>query len=352
MLFRQDCRGRKVIAVAETKQFAGISAYTLRGGIRYMAEEAREAMGVFIDFVLRAEGTSEEVAGRLERVRQRCLDLPLRAVGPIQRVDSIYTPITIGLFLEQGYTLPEAVAQRYEAAEADPKHGQRCLSFALLPGSKLPESEQRRYLAPALELIKTTDLWNKADLPEEVSMGTPGGFTTFSVSRRGVELEFANILLRYGYMLILDPGEGSETMSLALSTYQQPDSSASQPPLWYGQSFTKTQYAKEFIRVHETLCRVLDIVQEEGLLLSASDTCGYYASRTWEEAGERVNDELSFARAVGDAFDLGIGNLREEGVQIQTVVNNASKAQPVDFSSVLKPPSEAAKEDAAGDNES
>jgi len=112
-----------------------------------------------------------------------------------------------------------------------------------------------------------------------------------------------------------------------------------------GQSFTKTQYAKQFVQAHETVCRVLDIVGEEGLLLSAKDNCGYYATRRWKDASKRVNDELAFAQAMSGVFDLAIGNMREEGVPVQVVEDNASKAKPVDFSSAL------AREEEAGASE-
>jgi hypothetical protein len=146
--------------------------------------------------------------------------------------------------------------------------------------------------------LERTDLWQAEVLPEEIKQTTPWGFTTFMVSRRGIEFEFASILLRYGHLLILHPGEGSETVALALSTFQQPEECrrSRKPPLWFGQGFTKTQYAENFIQVHETVCRVLDVAREEGLLLKASDNCDYFASRRGEEASKRVNEELLFAR--------------------------------------------------------
>src|SRR5207249_564112 len=97
----------------------------------------------------------------------------------------------------------------------------------------------------------------------------------------------------------------------------------------------KTQYAKEFIQAHETVCRVLDIVQEEGLLLEGKDNCGYYASRSWKKASKRVNEELGFAQMVGGMMGLAVGNLREEGVEVKMIEDNASKATPVDFSAAL-----------------
>jgi hypothetical protein len=305
----------------------------------------RRAMGIYIDYVLRAECAEEEVRQRLERVRQRCLDLPLKAVGDVQRVTSIHNPVILHLFQEKGHTLPEAVAERLREVEGDRDHGLRSLCFGPPIGPGLPKDQLMQYVAPALAFIKETDRWKKEELPEKIEQ-TAGGFTVLTVYREGIELEFACVLLRYGYLLILHPGEGSETVNLALSTFgQQPGRRSRKPPLWYGQSFTKTQYAKEFIQVHETICRALDIVQEEGLLLEARDNCGYFASRSWKEASQRVNEELLFAQAVSGMMGVAIGNLREEGVEVQVLEDNASKAKPVDFSAALAREEEAVSEE-------
>ena len=78
------------------------------------------------------------------------------------------------------------------------------------------------------------------------------------------------------------------------------------------------------------------IAREEGLLRKASDNCGYYASRSWKDAGERVNEELLFARFGSGLMGAAVGNLREEGAQVRVLEDNASKAKPVDFSSALE----------------
>jgi hypothetical protein len=298
---------------------------------------ARAKMGIYVDYTLRAEGSDETVRDRLEAVRGRCLDLPLKAVGDVLRVEPVYNPIVLRMLQSQGYSLPEAIAQRLREVEADRDHGTRCISFAPMLIPELPKRQFERYLAPAFELMDRTDLWVKEGLPDKLGEKTPFGFSPFTVNRRAIELEFASILLRYGYVLLLDPGEGSETVTLALSTFGRPHENgrSRRPPLWWGQGFTKTQYAKNFIQVHETVCRILDIVQQKGLLHKGSDNCGYYASRSWKEASKRVNEELAFAQIMSGVMGVAIGNMREEGVSVQVLEDNASKAKPVDFSAAL-----------------
>jgi hypothetical protein len=293
-------------------------------------------MGIYVDYTLRAECTEEELRSRLERVRRRCLDLPLKAVGAVRRVEPVYNPVVVRLFRDQGLSLPEVIAERLRQVEGDPNHGRLSLAFAPMLPPELPRRELRRYVAPALALIERAEMWKSEDLPDEIAQTTPWGFTTLTVSRRGIEFEFASVLLRYGYLLILHPGEGSETVALALSTFRQPEGRRSRRlPIWYGQGFTKTQYAENFIQVHETVCRILDIVGEEGLLLKGSDNCGYFASRSWKDAGKRVNEELLFAQFASGLIDVAVGNMREEGVSVQVLEDNASKARPVDFTAAL-----------------
>lgn len=294
-------------------------------------------MGIYINYTLRAEGAEEAVRERLERVRARCLDLPLASVGEIRRLEPIYNPILFALLRSQGRALPAAVEARLRLVPVGTEHGSRCLPLSLMLGQELPPEERERYLAAPRRLVESRSHWTAADVaPMAARSPIPGAFTPEMVFGGNLPFEFASVVLRRGYLLSLDPGEGSETMSLALSTFDTEDGGSGGPPLWYGQSFTKTQYAKEFVPVHETVCRVLDIVGEEGLLLKASDTCGYYATRSWQEASERVNDELSLAELVGRMMGLMIGNAREEGATIQVLQDNASQAKPVDFSAALE----------------
>lgn len=293
-------------------------------------------MGVYIDYCLSAEGDDDEIVSRLERVRQRCLDLPLKSVGKVQRVDPVYNFMTLSLYQKEGYKLPPEIKSRFDAAEAK-RDSALSISFGFLLAYGLPEEMQLRYIAPAMEYADRAPLWNPDEMPDEISQSVLG-FKTFTVNRYGIEIEFANVILRYGYVLLLDPGDGCETVSLGMAAYSKMEgSSLTEPALWHGNSFTKTQYAKNFILAHETICKILDVVKEEGLLYSGGDTCGYYEDRNWDAASKVVNEELAFAEIMGGALSHEIGNLREEGVPVQMIQDNASKAKQVDFSSRIKP---------------
>src|SRR5205823_4844424 len=184
---------------------------------------AREVMGIYVDYVLRAECAEEELRSRLERLRQRCLDLPLKAVGDVQRIEPVYNPIVFMLLEKEGHALPAAISERLRKADENRDHGTLCITFAPMLDPKLPKRELDRYYAPADALMKQTDLWNAEDLPEKVAQTKRFGISPFTVYRKGIEFEFANVMLRYGYVLILHPGDGCESVNLALSTYKQPE---------------------------------------------------------------------------------------------------------------------------------
>jgi hypothetical protein len=97
---------------------------------------------------------------------------------------------------------------------------------------RVPRKIERRFMEPAIEFVKSTDLWNEADLPKEVDCGS------IKIFRRGFAFALADVMLRYGYLMILDPGEGSETVHAGLTTLHRQG-----VPLWLGSGFTKTQYA-------------------------------------------------------------------------------------------------------------
>lgn len=58
---------------------------------------------------------------------------------------------------------------------------------------------------------------------------------------------------------------------------------------WKGGAFTKTQYAKEFIKAHLSIIALLDGCKELGILETVSDEGNYWESRNLEELGESIN---------------------------------------------------------------
>jgi hypothetical protein len=130
-------------------------------------------MGIFIDWTLRAEGTDEEVREKLERVRQRCLDLPLRRVGEIITVDPAFCGVPIAMYERQGGVLPPAVEERYRPVNADVERRMQSYYAAPIVGpEQLSGRDQRRFYFPALVLISRGEHWDLSSPQPRKGTGT------------------------------------------------------------------------------------------------------------------------------------------------------------------------------------
>ena len=272
-------------------------------------------MGVYIDFKLKAECSEEDLLRKLHGIRTRIESLPVQKVSPVTLVDPVFSQVVItGARFNNGVELPAIVQERLDSC--DDGLGSLRVSMSMILASGLPGDLLTRFAGPAMKFATSTDLWKLEDYPEIMKVPF---FLTFH--REALVLEFTNLLSCYGYALMVDIDSGCETLILPFTTYRMLED-----PLWLGAGFIKTQYSKDFKKAHETGCRVLDLFEEEGLLLSASDTCGYYKSRDWREAMKAVNQEMDFAWTVGQMFSPLPPEAREQGVE--EVVNNAATLRP------------------------
>jgi hypothetical protein len=270
-------------------------------------------MGIYVNYSLKAEASDAEVLARLRRLRKRCLKLPLVNVGKILRIDPVFNRMCLDAFEHAGYRVPKPVRARWKARRSK-EHGIHCLLVGNPDWMDLPKKLLKRFYQPAEDFIKTTRIWQDEDLPKEVKYGS---WTFF---RKGIAMEFASVMLRHGYLMILNPGEGCETVHIGLSTMGGPG-----VPLWLGGGGTKTQYATEFIQAHENVCHIVDCVKEEGLLMEASDTCDFYKHRDWKKAAPIVNLETTVAHLVKSAFTKAIAAVNKDGVKIRDLSDPATR---------------------------
>jgi hypothetical protein len=262
-------------------------------------------MGIYVNYTLIAEGADADILARLRSLRKRFLKLRGVKVGKILRLDAIFNEICLEAFERAGYRVPKPIRDRWNVPRCK-EHGVRCILVGNPDWMNLPKKLLNRYYRPAEDFIKKTDLWQEKDLPDKVTYGS------WIFSRKGIEMEFASTMLRHGYLMILNPGEGCETVHIGLSTM-----GGNGVPLWLGSGGTKTQYATHFTEAHENVCRIVDCVQEEGLLREASDTCEFYKHRDWKKAAPIVNMETTFAHVMKGVFSAAIAAASDKGVEIQ-----------------------------------
>lgn len=166
------------------------------------------------------------------------------------------------------------------------------------------ETLLKRYYQPLKDFLDSDHgLWDEASLPESVKSGA------LTIFRIGFAMAFAEALMRYGFLFAVDVDPGCETFVVGLSGFR-----GAKEPLWLGAGGCKTQYSERFVHSHETLCRIMDMGKEEGLLVGGDDTCGFYHHRDWSRSADIVNTETTAARVLsmlmGGAAEQSGGRLR------------------------------------------
>jgi hypothetical protein len=271
-------------------------------------------MSVVIHYCFGAECAEDELRGKLERLRERIGKLDGAAPGSVKRIEPCYSASLFRELAAAGISLPSAVAARVKQAAQQDSDLRLELLLCL---AWVDHKRNRRFFRPALDLVRSTEFWNASDYPEEFQIGD-----CLTYNRRGLLLEFANSLLLRGYVLPIALGEGCEWVHVPLATYGPPPGA-----LWRGGSFTKTQYAANFTRDHENVCRILDLAREEGLLLKATDTCKFYNHRDWRRSAPIVNRETAFISAVSRVLDGVIQAARGQGLQVEVVQDSIKKSK-------------------------
>jgi len=98
------------------------------------------------------------------------------------------------------------------------------------------------------------------------------------------------------FCLHLWPGEGCEPMNIGLVKGKR-------DKLWRGSSFCKTQYAKQFLKSHLIVIRILDECKRIGILDKVDDKGKYYETRDLEKLAEEVNASTRMLQDLVNTFD-------------------------------------------------
>jgi len=298
-------------------------------------------MGIFVDWKLAFEGDDEQLLLHLNRARSRIRKLPGVEVSEITRVDPVISPMILMTVEQHNLPIPPVVAERLRPIQEGSRDDQiEMLSFETFGwGNELKEL-QERWARPQFDLRNTTDLWRAEDYPAWIREGwkQPGmvyvrecldekpedeSFNGVTMNRGVILSVFADALLRYGYLFHVNPGEGSEWVSVALSAYRQEEKA----PLFIGRGSAKTQYATNLEQAHRNVVETLDALQEEGLLLAAGDNSGYLEHRDWQKARRRIAAELAFTGLIGGSMTSLVRKaVGDPEADVRSVINNAATA--------------------------
>lgn len=273
-------------------------------------------MSIVVSYDFWVECSEPELVAKLQRIGRRAKRLRDVKVKPLRKIDPVFNPLLLRELGRAKLAIPPAVWERVEDALEDKTYTQLCIILGLTAGLNLPARKKNRFFGPLKRLVEKPALWDPRDYPEEFAVGSS------TYSRHAIMLEFVNAMERYGYALVIDPGEGSESVVVGLTTYR-----CHRSPLWTGNSFTKTQYATHFVPTHENVCRVLDFAAEEGILLRASDVCKFYEHRDWSRSAPLVNQETAFIEFASALIGRAVASANEQGAQIELIDNPIQRSK-------------------------
>jgi len=109
-----------------------------------------------------------------------------------------------------------------------------------------------------------------------------------------------------GYVINLWAGPGCEPTNIGLVSKDGVH--------WVGGAFTKTQYAKDFLRCHLLVIAILDYIKELGFLKEVYDEGEYWETRSIEKLAESINESTTLIMSF-------LNGLRDTGFKIITPVD-------------------------------
>jgi len=196
-------------------------------------------MGLTIHYKMRFKGSKEELAKALERVRQKCLDLPFEEVGEVETTEITQTMIDDWNETQQSGNFPNY----------------------------------------------TADDWKKIDaFREKWDVDT---WTMIQATKDGNDKAKENV------RFLVCPGEGSETCELSFFKTRRAQ-------YFRCSGFCKTQYATHFVRCHLALVKMIDACKEEGIdVYDVDDEGNYYETRDLQKLAESLNKSTGVIKSVG-----------------------------------------------------
>ena len=246
-------------------------------------------MGLTVVYAFEFQGTKTSLRKKLEELRQRFMDMPVRAVGEITEVKRAAIEFGYGKYKGERF---EACALGYMMAvsyflDAVPEKAVNKIIDQIggtLNEYKLSPKEKRRYRR----------LRNKAD----------------EIWRRRCDRikQSGN-----GFVLRVDVGEGCESFVLMLGRIGR-------GKLWRGTRYTKTQYAVHFVDAHLTVIKMLDACKEAGILKRVQDEGEYWETRDLEVLAKNLNESTATILAVGAMLK---GPAEKHGFKVEAAIEKS-----------------------------
>jgi len=207
-------------------------------------------MGLTIHYTVEFEGTKEELVKKLETFRNFCLDLPFTEVSEVSSIDITQKHIEVFNRLRSQFAYPNNSLQNLAKRDA----------------------VMSKMGVTTLQMLEAED-W--------VTEKTETGRKTYRS-----ELKPATLI-----SFKLWAGEGCETTEF---NFKLKDNK------WICRSFTKTQYATEFVKCHLLVIRALEYLKDNGFQVNVSDEGGYWETKDLKVLAKNLNEYTSALLSISE----------------------------------------------------
>ena len=212
-------------------------------------------MGLTIHYQIGFKGTAEELLGKLQTIKNTCMDLPYEQVDEIQH-------------------------QKYSKAD-----------YQFYKGL-----EQRTFYPnnTAENMQKTQALYQARGINREALIE----YDVYHRTKRFSPIEIIQWNVWAG-----EGCEGTDFNFFKKKTW------------WHCHSFTKTQYAEQFVKCHLLVIKVLDLFKEQGFTVKVNDEGHYWETRDLKVLAENINDYTDMLKTV-------LGSITEQVLKAGFVVES------------------------------
>ena len=115
----------------------------------------------------------------------------------------------------------------------------------------------------------------------------------------------------HGFILSLWWGEGCEATNLPFVAYN--GAIGNRKRKWTGSSFTKTQYASEFVKAHVSVCAILKHAEKLGLIKDVYDEGDFYNTEDITVLIDNGEENLKIIASCGEILKKTFGEQNIEG---------------------------------------
>ena len=210
-------------------------------------------MGLTIHYNISFKGSADQLLSKLQTIRNQCLDLPFEEVDEIEHLHYGKKEFQCYQDIEQRTRYPNNTPERMEKAQ---------------------------------------NLYKAMGIDREIMIN----YDVYHRQKRFSPVE----AVKWG----LWAGQGCEGSNFNFFKKKT---------WWKCHSFTKTQYAEQFVRCHLLVIKILDLFKEQGFTVQVNDEGNYWKTRDLKVLAKEINDYTTLLKTV-------FGNISKQAEQAGMIV--------------------------------